>query len=357
MNEANKEEPEATQALTIVNSPTELMHRAKNVADVCREVVEKLAIRIKGKKYLPVEAWQTIAAAYGFAAGARDVVRAPTGWSAVGELRRISDGLVIATAEGFVGDDEKWGAEYACRAKAQTRAISRVCRSAFAFVVVLISKDLATTPAEEMPHEPEEKHDRSGRKTELKKPDSDAGRQSAIASLQSFLDSNKIPSSFLMQTCYEANLADGSEEKIDDLKDGVLQRFCLEKWRVALLEKWKARPKEKKADESKPEIPKNQDSYDSGFRRTPNEPDKWKRPMTTLPNSNPAHILEMAKVAKWQDVPIIRGANKDVLLGDLTPAQLRHYITRWTPTKDEEGSYEDEEIIMDAALSLAAQEQ
>jgi hypothetical protein len=33
---------------------------------------------------------------------------------------------------------------------AQTRAISRVCRSAFAFVVVLIDSDLSTTPAEEI---------------------------------------------------------------------------------------------------------------------------------------------------------------------------------------------------------------
>jgi hypothetical protein len=32
---------------------------------------------------------------------------------------------------------------------AQTRAISRVCRSAFAHCVVLISSDLSTTPAEE----------------------------------------------------------------------------------------------------------------------------------------------------------------------------------------------------------------
>src|SRR3546814_13737348 len=34
---------------------------------------------------------------------------------------------------------------------AQTRAISRACRSAFAHVVVMIDADLATTPAEEVP--------------------------------------------------------------------------------------------------------------------------------------------------------------------------------------------------------------
>jgi hypothetical protein len=64
----------------------------------------------------------------------------------------MSDGAVIATAEGFVGDDEKtWVSrpEYARRAMAQTRAISRVCRSAFAFVVTLIDSKMSTTPYEE----------------------------------------------------------------------------------------------------------------------------------------------------------------------------------------------------------------
>ena len=39
---------------------------------------------------------------------------------------------------------------YARRAMAQTRASSRVCRSAFSHCVVLIDRNLGTTPAEEM---------------------------------------------------------------------------------------------------------------------------------------------------------------------------------------------------------------
>ncbi len=41
--------------------------------------------------------------------------------------------------------------DYAIRAMAQTRAISRACRSAFAHVVVMIDASLSTTPAEEVP--------------------------------------------------------------------------------------------------------------------------------------------------------------------------------------------------------------
>lgn len=133
--------------------PAEQMRLATDCAGVCREIVKRTAIRIKGRHYVKVEGWQSIATAHGCVAGTRDVERIETGYRAIGELRRTDTGELIATAEGFVGDDEKmWQNrnEFAKRAMAQTRAISRVCRSAFAHVVVLIDSNLSTTPAEEM---------------------------------------------------------------------------------------------------------------------------------------------------------------------------------------------------------------
>lgn len=130
-----------------------LMRRATDVAGVCREIVLKTAQAIQGRRYVRVEGWQSVAVAYGCVASSRDVEKIPGGIRAIGEVRRMSDGAVVATAEGFVGDDEKtWAArpEYARRAMAQTRAISRACRSAFAFVVTLIDGDLSTTPFEEV---------------------------------------------------------------------------------------------------------------------------------------------------------------------------------------------------------------
>ncbi len=137
-----------------VPNALELHRRATDVAGVCREIVLRTAQTIQGRKYVRVEGWQAIANAYGFVASARDVEHVPGGIRAIGEVRRVSDGLVIATAEGFVGEDESMWAgrpEYARRAMAQTRSISRACRSALAFVVVLIDGDLSTTPAEEVP--------------------------------------------------------------------------------------------------------------------------------------------------------------------------------------------------------------
>lgn len=134
--------------------PSALMQRATDVAGVCGEIVKRTAMEIRGRKYVKVEGWASIAAAYGCVPSIREVVEEAQGVRAVAELKR-ADGSVVATAEGYCGLDEpEWAtrAQYARRGMAQTRAISRVCRSAFAFVVTLIDTGLQTTPAEEIPH-------------------------------------------------------------------------------------------------------------------------------------------------------------------------------------------------------------
>lgn len=136
-----------------------------DAATLCKEIVVATASNIQGRKYVCVEGWQAIAVAHGCAASACNVERVEGGVRATGQVRRMSDGAVIAEAEGFVGEDEetwfggknRYGkelpkrADYAIRAMAQTRAISRACRSAFAHVVVMMNAGLSTTPAEEVP--------------------------------------------------------------------------------------------------------------------------------------------------------------------------------------------------------------
>ena len=148
-----------TNQLVVSNGTHSVAHyhkQATDVAGVCKSIVLETAQQIGGRKYVRVEGWQAIATAHGTVASARDVERVDGGWRAIGEVRRMDNGNVIATAEGFLGEDEPvWAKrpEYAKRAMAQTRAISRACRSAFAHVVVLIGSGLETTPAEEVPSE------------------------------------------------------------------------------------------------------------------------------------------------------------------------------------------------------------
>jgi uncharacterized protein (DUF3820 family) len=139
------------------NGVQNYMRQATDVAGVCRAIVMETAQQIgKGdKKYVRVEGWQSIAVAHGCVASARDVERLEDGYRCIGEVKRMDNGQVISSAEGFLGDDEPMWANrptYAKRAMCQTRAISRACRSAFAHIVVLIDKSLSTTPAEEVPH-------------------------------------------------------------------------------------------------------------------------------------------------------------------------------------------------------------
>ena len=146
-------------------SPQALMRRATDVAGICREIVLKTAVTIQGRKFVRVEGWESIAIAHGCFAGAENAERVyddqgnHIGYKAKGVLRN-AHGDIIATGEGFVGFDEhdrkgnptwKGRDEYAGRAMAQTRAISRTCRGVFAHVIVLIDSGLSTTPAEEVP--------------------------------------------------------------------------------------------------------------------------------------------------------------------------------------------------------------
>lgn len=135
------------------NNPIANIKKSTDVAGACKEIVSRTSIKIQNKKYVPVEGWMAIATAHGCNLSATDVKQVDGGISARGLVRRISDGIILGEAEGFVGDDEKtWSNRplFARRAMAQTRAMSRAARSVFAHVVVLMDAGLETTPAEEM---------------------------------------------------------------------------------------------------------------------------------------------------------------------------------------------------------------
>ena len=138
------------------NNPIANIKRSTDVAGACKEIVTRTSIKIQNRKYVPVEGWMAIATAHGCNLSACDVKQVEGGISARGVVRRISDGVILGEAEGFVGDDEKtWSNRplFARRAMAQTRSMSRAARSVFAHVVVLMDAGLETTPAEEMGHE------------------------------------------------------------------------------------------------------------------------------------------------------------------------------------------------------------
>lgn len=139
--------------------PREVVRKGEQVAEACRAIVLQCSMQLQGKSYIKAEGWQALAAANGLSPRISVVEELDNGdIRAVCDLVRLCDGEVVASSEGYVGIDEPmWTRrpKYARRAMAQTRATSRACRSALAWVVPLLNAGLETTPAEEIPHEAE----------------------------------------------------------------------------------------------------------------------------------------------------------------------------------------------------------
>jgi hypothetical protein len=173
------QQPDAPQQ----SSGAALYRVSTDAAAICREIVLATAKNIGGRNYVAVEGWQAIALAHGCVASSGDVKRHEDGsFSAIGRIMRADTGMIISSAEGYVGADEpvwyggegkdKYGKvkvyprrpDYAIRAMAQTRAISRAARSAFAHVVIMMQAGLMTTPAEEVPSEGFEDHRQEARR-------------------------------------------------------------------------------------------------------------------------------------------------------------------------------------------------
>jgi hypothetical protein len=147
---------EDTQLTLVEPSASELdWSKSNKVAELCRAIVEATSIKLAGKNYIPIEGWQSIAAAWGCTPGTEEPQRTEDGYRVKAVLKRDADGMILSTAYGFVGDDEAIWAKrtrHANEGMAQTRAMSRVCANKFRFIPVLMKiENLATTPFEEMP--------------------------------------------------------------------------------------------------------------------------------------------------------------------------------------------------------------
>jgi len=132
--------------------------QSNRIAELCRAIVERTGVMIGPKKHIVIEAWQSVAAAWGCTPGTEEPFRVEgdnPGWRCKAYLKRDSDGAILSTAFGFVGDDEsKWseGPQHSREGMVQTRAMSRVIANKFRFIAVLMQiENLSTTPAEEMP--------------------------------------------------------------------------------------------------------------------------------------------------------------------------------------------------------------
>lgn len=142
------------------SSPAALVSGAAELASQLAIVIKKqnLATVIKGKQFVNVEGWTTLATMLGVTAREVCTVELEGVYIATVELVRMSDGACISRASAECGASDEldkngkpiWSSRprYARRSMAQTRATGKACRLAFSWIMSLAGYEV--TPAEEM---------------------------------------------------------------------------------------------------------------------------------------------------------------------------------------------------------------
>lgn len=142
------------------SNPAALVSGAAELASQLAIVINRqnLATVIKGKRFVNVEGWTTLAVMLGVIAREVCTVELDGIYTATVELVRMSDQAVISRASAECGSPDeldKYGKpvwsnrpRYARRSMAQTRATGKACRLAFSWIMSLAGYEV--TPAEEM---------------------------------------------------------------------------------------------------------------------------------------------------------------------------------------------------------------
>jgi len=140
--------------------PEEIVAEAHKKAMLLKDIVTKTNAytEIRGKKYLQVEAWQTIGQFYGLSACVKSAepveINGVTGFKAVCEIVNNLTGMIEARAESHcMRDEQRWASAdtYAVASMAQTRSVGKAFRTRLSWVVALAGYE--PTPYEEMPVE------------------------------------------------------------------------------------------------------------------------------------------------------------------------------------------------------------
>jgi|GEM_PF-1061242 len=142
------------------NHPASLVSGAAELASQLAQVIDqqKLVTVIKGRRFVNVEGWTTLATMLGVTAREITTTENDGIFTATVELVRMTDGACISRASAECGSPDEldkygkpvWSVRprYARRSMAQTRATGKACRLAFSWIMSLAGYEV--TPAEEM---------------------------------------------------------------------------------------------------------------------------------------------------------------------------------------------------------------
>jgi len=190
-----------------------------------------------------------------------------------------------------------------------------------------------------------------------------------LLELKAFLTEKKIPDGFLLAMLTEKKLIDGHTKNVAQLKPGILHRCLIPEAKDKLVELWKqhqadedsgsatepdrerspfngepAKPAKPAKQESKAKVTREGDQRQKSLLRKPIDED-----------TNPEDILSQDGYENWREVKVHWGNDKGKTLGSLTAKNLLWWVQQWTP-KPFKGTWNEKDILLDAALVLASQE-
>lgn len=195
----------------------------------------------------------------------------------------------------------------------------------------------------------------------------DAKVATDLLELKAFLTENKIPDGFLLAMLAEKKLIDGHTKNVAQLKPGILRRCLDEKSKANLFKAWSQNLKDEEsgsATEPEPEpkpkqMPKKEKGpFDNGEPVRTREGDQTRPSLLRKPideDTNCEDILSQDGYENWREVKVHWGNDKGKTLGSLTAKNLLWWVTKWEP-KPYKGTWNEKDILLDAALVLASQE-
>jgi len=161
--------------IMVTREPAVILAEAKKAAQALMTVVaqKKKPVIFNGEQYLEFEDWQTVGKFYGLSVRVTKTtfidLGGVRGYEATAEAIRVSDGMVMSSADAMcLNDEDNWSTRtkyewkdgkktkagdvpvplFQLRSMAQTRACAKAYRNVLAWVVVLAG--FKPTPAEEM---------------------------------------------------------------------------------------------------------------------------------------------------------------------------------------------------------------
>jgi hypothetical protein len=150
---------QALQAIDSSDLPTkaemdETIFRATNMARTLKKIIvdQNLGVQIGGGEHIRIEAWKTVGRFCGYVVRTEALPSEGQGARARAEVVRLSDGMVVSTADAECGTegDETWISKphFQQASMAQTRASGKAFRNVLDWIVTLAGYN--ATPAEEM---------------------------------------------------------------------------------------------------------------------------------------------------------------------------------------------------------------